>query len=102
MMSDEEKRGDIYVRHQPTYRSEKLGAFLDKLDERSSKKESTHAKYKRAVGTPLKKNAPSGIDKWMMKSQDQLSIQAEDASNNISSSESEHETDNDSEISATY
>ena len=67
MMSDEEKRGDTYVRHQPEYRSDKFTEFLDKLDERCSKKQTSHSRYKRCIGTPTKKSAPSGIQKWMVK-----------------------------------
>ena len=37
MMSDEERRGDVYIRHQPEYRSEVLTSFINKVDERSSK-----------------------------------------------------------------
>ena len=33
MMSDEEKRGSVYVRHQPEYRSETFNLFMKKLDE---------------------------------------------------------------------
>lgn len=68
MMSDEEKTDDTYVRHQPEYRSEKFTAFLDKLDERSFKKQTNHARYKRTIGTPVKKTPPQGIEKWMIKS----------------------------------
>ena len=44
MMSDEEKRGDMYVCHQPEYRSEKFTSFLNKLDERCSKKHTSHSR----------------------------------------------------------
>lgn len=65
MMSDEEKRGDTYVRHQPEYRSQLFTDFIDKLDERCAKKQSNHARYKRIVGTPCKVPIPAGIKSWM-------------------------------------
>ena len=67
-MSEEEKRDDVYIRHQPEYRSNEFTAFLNKLDERSSKKQSNHSRYKRTIGTPVKKTPPAGIQKWLTKS----------------------------------
>ena len=67
MMSEEEKRGETYVRHQPEYRSDKFTSFINKLDERYYKKKSVHARYKRSVGTPTKKSLPTGIHKWLVK-----------------------------------
>ena len=49
MMSDEEKRGEVYVRHQPTYRSDTLNAFIRKLDERSAASSTSHAKFQRVI-----------------------------------------------------
>ena len=37
MMSDEEKRGTKYIRHQPCYQSDRFNAFMQKLDERYEK-----------------------------------------------------------------
>ena len=34
MMSEEEKDGDVYIRHQPSYRSNTLNKFIKKLDQR--------------------------------------------------------------------
>ena len=89
MMSDEEKRDDVYVRHQPEYRSEKFTAFLNKLDSRSSKKQTSHARYKRSIGTPVKKTPPFGIMKWMTKPTESSAVQES------SSSESENDVSGD-------
>lgn len=67
MMSDEEKRGDVYVRHRPDYRSDRFNTFIDKLDERSERKSKSHARFKRQVGTPLKTPRPRHIKSWMAK-----------------------------------
>ena len=66
MMSDEEKRGDVYVRHQPMYRSDALNGFIKKLDERSAAS-SSHAKFQRVVGTPAKKIVPASAKKWIIR-----------------------------------
>lgn len=34
MMSEEEKDGEVYVRHAPAYRSNSLNRFISKLDHR--------------------------------------------------------------------
>lgn len=67
MMSDEEKRDEIYVRHQPTYRSDTLNAFIKKLDKRSAEASTSHAKFPRVVGTPTKKAIPPSTKKWIVK-----------------------------------
>ena len=99
MMSDEEKRGDTYVRHQPDYRSLKFTAFLDKLDERSSRKQSKHARYKRSIGTPVKVAPPAGTEKWVMKSveEDELPIAEPQSSSELDNSDID-----DSDNSPTY
>ena len=66
-MSDEEKRGDVYVRHRPEYRSDRFNSFIDKLDERCDKKSSHHARFKRCVGTPSKTPQPVHVKSWMVK-----------------------------------
>ena len=55
MMSDEEKRDNVYVRHQPSYRSDALNAFIKKLDRRSDSATGNHAKFERKIGTPTNK-----------------------------------------------
>ena len=96
MMSDEEKCDDTYVRHQPEYRSEKFTSFLNKLDERCSKKQTSHARYKRSIGSPSKTVPPTGIEKWMTKS-------TEEAEQNIVPSDSENsDVDTDENDSVVY
>lgn len=67
MMSDEEKRGSVYIRHQPEYRSETFNLFMNKLDERSCKQGSVHARFQREIGSPVKLPVPVGIKTWMLK-----------------------------------
>lgn len=67
MMSDEEKRGEIYVRHPPAYRSTALSKFISKLDNRCDKKMSAHPRVKRNLGTPLRVQTPACAKKWMVK-----------------------------------
>ena len=93
LMPDEEKRDETYVRHQPEYQSEKFNLFLNKLDMRSTKKQTNHSRFKRSIGTPMKKPAPVGVPKWMVKA----SAEFEVASTADSSSENS-ESDSDSEL----
>ena len=51
MMSDKERMSDIYLRHPPSYRSEKFHKFLMKLDERAAAKGNSHARFKRQEGS---------------------------------------------------
>lgn len=67
MMSDEERVGDIYVRHPPSYRSEKFHKFLMKLDERVATKSNSHARFKRQEGSVVEKIAPVNCKLWMLK-----------------------------------
>ena len=67
MMSDEEKRDELYVRHQPTYRSNTLNVFIKKLDERSAASSTTHSKFQRIIGTPVKKAVPPSTKKWIVR-----------------------------------
>ena len=69
MMSDEEKRGDIYIRHQPHYRSDRFNSFIEKLDERSDNKPSSHARFKREIGSPVIKPNPLNAKPWMLRDQ---------------------------------
>ena len=52
MMSDEEKQGDVFIHHQPSYRSTK---FLNKLDQRAAAKSSYQPRASRELGSPAKK-----------------------------------------------
>ena len=53
MMSDEEERGDEYIRHPPVYRSEVLSSFISKLDSRCDKAQKTQPCKKQILGSPL-------------------------------------------------
>ena len=65
MMSDEEKDGDMYIRHPPSYRSQN---FLCKLDERADKTNTkSHARFQRKKGSPRMKTPPVNLKKWMKK-----------------------------------
>ena len=66
MMSEEERVGDVYVRHPPHYRSEKLNKFIRKLDERASKKTKSHARFSRKEGSPRKVQIPKHAKQWMI------------------------------------
>ena len=67
MMSDEEKQGDVFIRHQPSYRSTKLIKFLDKLDKRSAQKVTHQPRTNRQLGSPVKKEIPPTCKEWMIK-----------------------------------
>ena len=67
MMSDEERHGDIYVRHAPAYRSEKFNNFLKKLDERAASKGKGHARFERQDGCTIEKTIPVNCKPWMVK-----------------------------------
>lgn len=67
MMSDEERRGDVYIRHQPDYRSQRFNYFMEKLDERGDRKTNViHARFKRKIGSPQKEPLPKGLKSWMV------------------------------------
>lgn len=67
MMSDKEKCDSGYIRHQPDYRSNQLNTFLQKLDERSDRKNSFHARFSRNIGSPVSKPVPINAKPWMLK-----------------------------------
>ena len=67
MMSDEERVGDIYLRHRPSYRSEKFHNFIIKLDERAATKGNNHARFKWQEGSVVEKAAPMNCKPWMIK-----------------------------------
>ena len=94
MMSDEEKRGDTFVRRQPSYRSEKLNSFLSKLDDRFERQHSQQPRTKRLIGPPVDKPIPSHAKNWMIKkdlrkSAGQGSQEAEQEVDNVHESNSE-------------
>ena len=69
MMSDEEEQGDTYIRHPPRYRSTVLAQFIDKLDGRYEKLNSSthHPRKKRVLGCSLDVPIPPEAKKWMVK-----------------------------------
>lgn len=83
MMSDEEKRDETYVRHQPEYRSEKFNSFLNKLDTRSTKKQT--GQFQRSLGTPITVRIP----KWMVKASAEYEVVS--TAGSISESTSDNE-----------
>ena len=64
MMSDEEKVGDKWIRHLPSYRSELFTKFIGKRDNRCSS--STHARFPRGVGSPALKDPPTNCKNWLL------------------------------------
>lgn len=67
MMSDEEKDGEIFTRHPPSYRSDALNKFLDKLDSRSKRKTNQQPRIPRRIGSPIERNVPDHAKNWMIK-----------------------------------
>lgn len=70
MMSDEEFEPDekLYVRHQPSYRSDKLTKFIKKLDLRlDSENKGTHPRLQRRLGSPREKPTPTCTKRWTVK-----------------------------------
>ena len=67
MMSDEEKEGEEYVRHQPMYRSKALSSFISNLDERLDSAKDKHPCVTRKLGSPREKPLPEGCKKWLIK-----------------------------------
>ena len=69
MMSDEEKQGDVFVRHQPSYRSTTFTKFLNKLDKRAAAKSSHQPQTNRELGSPVEKPIPPMCKQWMINSE---------------------------------
>ena len=67
MMSDEERIGDKYIRHPPSYRSEKFSRFLKKLDQRVACSGRNHARFDREDGSPREVTVPPNAKDWMVK-----------------------------------
>ena len=63
IMSEEERVEDRYVRHPPSYRSNK---FIMMLDQRGGKKSSSHARFSREEGSPRKLPTPRHAKPWMI------------------------------------
>lgn len=94
-MSDEEEQEDTYIRHPPLYRSSLLSQFIEKLECRYEKRESStnHPRKRRVLGTPVDVPIPAEAKKWMIKPRDvQSTSTLDDIQNteqNISQSEDE-------------
>ena len=89
-MSDEEKEGEEYVRHPPSYRSGALNTFISKLDERLDTTKDKHPRVGRRLGSPHQKPVPEGCKKWLVKGElrsDQLqsSVTSETSSSGLGS-----------------
>lgn len=66
MMSDEEKIDDSYVRHPPSFRSERFNKFIQKLDDRLANMPGSHPRYSRRLGSPIETGAPEHAKSWMI------------------------------------
>ena len=67
MMSDEESVDDNYLRHRPSYCSEKFHNLIIKLDERAASKGKNHTRFKWQEGSVVEKTAPKNYKPWMIK-----------------------------------
>ena len=92
-MSDEEKVGETFVRHPPTYRSDRLNAFVNKPDKRLSKLTTGHARHPRVLGSPVTKSVPASAKPWMVKEQSTESAEENAASEVIHSDQDLFDTD---------
>ena len=66
IMSEEED-GDLFVRHRPSWRSDTLNRFLEKLERRFKDKHPTSLAEPRAYGEPVQKDPPASIPSWMIR-----------------------------------
>ena len=65
MMSEEiTGSDDCYTRHRPTWRSATFNAFIDKLDQRSTKKASLARTRRNGKG--IERIPPKGTKSWML------------------------------------
>ena len=95
MLSDEEKVGDTYVRHQPSFRSERLNKFIQKLDERIENMPTTHPRHHRVLGSPIVTPVPEHAKPWMLAEPPSLSEEESQADSHNICSESESEGSSD-------
>ena len=63
-MSDEERDGEKWIRHRPSYRSDMFNHFIDKLDSRAQ--DLNRAQFPRNIGSPRIKSIPPTASKWML------------------------------------
>ena len=64
MMSDEERAGEKWVRHRPSYRSDLFNRFIDKLDGQAGTLD--RARFPRDIGSPRAKQTPASAKQWML------------------------------------
>ena len=64
MMSDEDRVEDKYVRHPPSFRSDKVSRFIHKLDSRLNRKGSDKARFVRVMGSPRMLPPPRNAKQW--------------------------------------
>ena len=57
----------MLIRHFPTYRSDRLNTFINKLDEHLSKLKTGHARHPLVLGSPVTKDVPVSAKAWMVK-----------------------------------
>lgn len=86
MMSEEEEEGDTFIRHKPSWRSDTLNQFLEKLESCFKDKHPKSLAKPRKYGEPVEKNVPSGIPSWMIK--------ANEANESLNSNNSESDGEN--------
>lgn len=100
MMSDEEKVENTYIRHPPSYRSERLQKFLIMLDERAEKSQSktAHPRIPRQLGSPVTKAAPPHAKKWMKKEEGNTSSHIADVHEEIISDSEKGGVDSELEL----
>ena len=67
-MSDEERAGEKWVRHRPSYRSDLFNKFIETLDSRAGT--SDRARFPRDTGSPREKQPPLTAKQWMLCRQD--------------------------------
>ena len=70
IMSEEEKDGEVYIRHPPAYRSNSLNRFISKLDHRLDAdidNKNKHPRTDRRLGSPRNIPIPARCKKWMVK-----------------------------------
>ena len=63
-MSDEERVGEKWVRHHPSYRLYLFNQFIDNLDGHATIFD--RAKFPKDVGSPRMKNPPQCAKQWML------------------------------------
>ncbi|CAI8031455.1 hypothetical protein GBAR_LOCUS17848 [Geodia barretti] len=87
MMSEEEEEGGSFIRHKPSWRSNTLNRFLEKLERRFKEKHPNSLAKPRTYGEPIQKAPPAGIPSWMVKPEQPGESVNETIENELSSDE---------------